>query len=269
MQRPWAYLEKLATGLTDRHAAGAKSPIEETIEQKLVYIVFQPIVDLRTGKTFAQEGLARSATPHFQGPLDLFAAAVKESLCGRLGRILRQMAVDGAPEWPLFVNVNPNEFSEGWLVQPDDPIFWHEQPLYLEITESVPISHFAMCHGVLQEIRSKGIALAVDDLGAGFSNLKYIADLSPEVVKLDRELVAGLTPGSRQFRLVQHIVAMCQDLGARVVAEGIETIAELDAVIAAGAHFGQGYLLARPNTPAPAVDWPTIMAELAKFRGRS
>lgn len=266
MQRPWAYLEKLATGLSDRRAPSAKSPIAETIEQKLVYIVFQPIVDLVTGKTFAQEALARSATPLFQGPLDLFAAAVEHELVGKLGRVLRTMAIEGAPDTPLFVNVNPNEFAEGWLVQPDDPIFWHEHPLYLEITESVPISHFAMCHGVLQEIRAKGIALAIDDLGAGFSNLKYISDLSPEIVKIDRELVAGLTRGSRQYRLVEHIIRLCEDLGAKVVAEGIETIVELDAVMAAGAHFGQGYLLARPNTPAPLVDWSMLMLELDKFR---
>ncbi len=65
----------------------------------------------------------------------------------------------------------------------------------VEITESVPIKYFSQCHWVLAEIRQKGISLAIDDLGAGFSNLKYISDLQPEIVKLDRELIVGCVPG--------------------------------------------------------------------------
>ncbi len=261
-----SYFERLATGLSLR--GSRRLPIEEVIEKKQFYIVYQPVVDLKDGSIFAHEALARSASEHFNGPVDLFAAAVQAELCGRLGRHLRQMAVEGGAAFPLFVNINPNEFSEGWLVRPDDPIFWHEHPLYLEITESVPISHFQLCHSVLREIRQKGIMLAVDDLGAGFSNLKYIADLSPEVVKLDRELIAGLERGSRQFRLVKNIVQLCVDLGSRCVAEGIETVGELDCVLECGVHFGQGYLLARPNTPAPSVDWPGLVAQVEAYRAR-
>ena len=98
--------------------------------------------------------------------------------------------------------------------------------------------------------------LVVDDLGAGYSNLKYIADLNPRVVKLDRDLIAGLTRDSRLFKLVSAIVRLCTELDAKVVAEGIETATELDAVVAAGARYGQGYLLARPAFPPPDITWP-------------
>ena len=133
------------------------------------------------------------------------------------------MAVESCPNHALFINIHPQELDEGWLVQPDDPIFAHYHPVFLEITESVPLSHFSLCHSMLREIRSKGVHLAIDDLGAGYSNLKYIADLNPEIVKLDRGLIAGLHEDKRRQKLVSHMVALCENLGAKVVAEGVGT----------------------------------------------
>ena len=227
----------------------------EFIENSL-RVHYQPLVDLHTHQIFAYEALARSTSKRFAGPPEMFHAAIEAGVCGELGRALRQITVDNSPPVTLFINVNPNEFDEAWLVRPDDPIFWHGEPVYLEITESVPLSHFELCHSVLREIRGKGVFLAVDDLGAGYSNLKYIADLTPDVVKLDRDLVAGLCKESRQQLLVKQLVKLCTEMGARVVAEGIETIDELHAVQDAGVHYGQGFLLARPAFPAPPVIWP-------------
>ena len=107
----------------------------------------------------------------------------------------------------------------------------------------MPLKYNEMCHSILQEIRSRGVKLAVDDLGSGYSNLKYISDLKPDVVKLDRGLIEGLTKGTRLYRLVTAIVNLCVDMGALVVAEGIETAGELHAAIDSGAHFGQGFIL--------------------------
>jgi EAL domain-containing protein (putative c-di-GMP-specific phosphodiesterase class I) len=115
---------------------------------------------------------------------------------------------------------------------------------------------------VLAEIRAKGVRIAVDDLGAGYSNLKYIADLAPEIVKIDRGLVAGLSQHSRLHRLVTSIVQLCTEQGARVVAEGIETAEELRAVLATGAHFAQGYFLARPHREPPTPDWERLFRSL-------
>jgi len=98
-------------------------------------------------------------------------------------------------------------------------MYQHDGDVYLEITEGVPLSHFHLCTTILSEVRGRGIHLVVDDLGAGYSNLKYIADLHPRVVKLDRGLVAGLTQDSRLFKLVSGIVEMCNGLDAMVVAE--------------------------------------------------
>ena len=76
----------------------------------------------------------------------------------------------------------------------------------LEITEGVPLESFERCQSMVAEVRGRGVRLAIDDLGAGYSNLKYIADLRPKLVKLDRELIAGVTPGNRGFKLVRSIV---------------------------------------------------------------
>jgi EAL domain-containing protein (putative c-di-GMP-specific phosphodiesterase class I) len=230
--------------------------IKQVVDTRSVRVVYQPLVDLKTKKVFAYEALVRSLSSDFDSPPSLFAAAVQHSMTGQLGRIIREMAVAGCPSHPLFLNIHPAELNDKFVVQPDDPIFQHSEDVYLEITEGVPLSHFALCQSILSEVRGRGVYLVVDDLGAGYSNLKYIADLHPRVVKLDRDLIMGLTRDTRMFKLVSAIVVLCRELDALVVAEGIETEQELEAVQAAGAHFGQGYLLAKPAFPPPDVHWP-------------
>ena len=155
------------------------------------------------------------------------------------------------PHYPLFLNIDPHEFDYGWLVRPDDPIFRHRHPITVEITESVPIKYFTQCHSVLAEIRQKGMSLAIDDLGAGFSNLKYIADLQPEIVKLDRELILGCVPGNRPFKLLCSIVALCKEMNAKTIAEGIETTTEFNAAIEAGSTTPRATSSAGPPAPPP------------------
>ncbi len=234
----------------------ATHAIRRVLDEKAVRMVYQPVVDLRTRRIFAYEALVRSKAPEFASPPDLFNAAVEHSCTGELGRMLRELSLEGCPDFPLFLNIHPAELNERYIVQPNDPIFRHDRDVYLEITEGVPLSHFHLCQTILSEVRDRGVYLVVDDLGAGYSNLKYIADLQPRVVKLDRGLIAGLTQSSRLFKLVSAIVVLCTELDAVVVAEGIETVEELEAVIASGAQFGQGYLLARPGFPLPELTWP-------------
>jgi EAL domain-containing protein (putative c-di-GMP-specific phosphodiesterase class I) len=218
--------------------------------------VFQPIVRLDTGALFAYETLVRCGVPGFM-PTTLFERAHAERSTGRLGRMIREIAVPLCGGTPIFFNLHPNELEDGWLVRPDDPIFSHDHDIYLEITESVPITHFDLCMSVLREVCGRtGAHLVIDDLGAGYSNLKLIADLEPKVVKLDRALVQDLHRKPRQQKLVSIVVYLCNELGADVVAEGIETYDEYRAVCDSGAQFGQGYLFARPTFPMPAITWP-------------
>lgn len=230
-----------------------------------VSVVFQPIVDLLNGTVFAYEALARCKTKGLENPMVLFEHASEQQQCGPLGRRIRELATADCAEHPLFLNVHPHELSDRFLVQPDDPIFGHEPGVYLEITESVPLSHHALVLGTIREVRGKGVGLVVDDLGAGYSNLRYIADLEPEIVKLDRGLIIQLHDDPRRARLVASIVRLCGDLGARVVAEGVETPDELSAIVDAGVHYVQGYLLARPAHPPPK---PTSQPAIPLAEGR-
>ena len=220
-------------------------------------VVFQPIVSLQDGKLFAYEALVRCGLEALQNPMVLFEHAVQFGCAGRLGRMIREIAVPLSSGKPIFLNVHPQELHEAWIVRPDDPIFSHDHIVYLEVTESMPLTHHELCMNVLGELRSRAnIELVVDDLGAGYSNLKRILDLEPKVVKLDRGLIVNLDKSQRQQRLVKGVVRLCTDLGATVVAEGIETDAEFSALRDTGAHYGQGFLFARPAYPMPSVTWP-------------
>ncbi len=115
-----------------------------------------------------------------------------------------------------------------------------------------------------------GVHLVVDDYGAGHSNLARILDLNPEIVKLDGALIRGIDRDPRRQIIVRHMVALCNDLGAKVVAECIETVDELKAVADQGVHYAQGFVLARPAFPPPAINFPlarrTELPSVAKNR---
>ena len=218
---------------------------------------FQPIVSMATGQAFAQEALVRCKVPEYRDPAKLFERAVEEKSTGRLGRPIRDVAFARGAGHRLFVNVHPDELSSRWLVRPDDPLNYHDAEVFLEITESAAFAYFDLCRSVLKEICARAqVHLVVDDLGAGHSNLKRVLDLEPQVVKLDRQLIIELDKNRRQQILVRSMTELSKELGAAVVAEGIETLDELRAVRDCGVDYVQGYLLAKPAYPIPRVHWP-------------
>jgi EAL domain-containing protein (putative c-di-GMP-specific phosphodiesterase class I) len=222
-----------------------------------IEMVFQPIVELATGQLFAHEALVRCKLPRYANPTVLFSVAEKEHACGHLGHIIRQQTFERCQDTALFVNVHPEELAQRWLVRPDDPMFFHEHEVYLEITESAAFTHYDLCMSVLKDVCARaGVHLVVDDYGAGHSNLARILDLNPEIVKLDGALIRGIDKDARRQTMVRHMVALCGDLGAKVVAECIETVEELKAVADQGVHYAQGFILARPSYPPPEVHFP-------------
>jgi EAL domain-containing protein (putative c-di-GMP-specific phosphodiesterase class I) len=104
-------------------------------------------------------------------------------------------------------------------------------------------------------LRKLGFRLAVDDLGAGFAGLTSFAQIEPEVVKFDMSLVRGLTDSSTRQKLIRSMSTLFREMGITSVAEGVETAAERDAVLAAGCDLIQGYLYAKPGKPFPTVSW--------------
>jgi EAL domain-containing protein (putative c-di-GMP-specific phosphodiesterase class I) len=231
-------------------------------------VVFQPIVDMRNGRTFAFEALVRCKDPRYPTPPRLFEAAIEEGACGWLGRSIREIAFRTCGDNKLFVNLHPQELTSRWLVKPDDPIGFHDRPVYLEITEASAFEHFELCMGVLKELcRRTGAYLVVDDFGAGYSNLERVADLAPAVVKLDMALTRDIHNRKARQIIVRHVVGMCTELGAVVVGEGVETIEELHCLRDLGVCYAQGYLLARPGSPPPQPRWPPSPAPPPSSRG--
>jgi EAL domain-containing protein (putative c-di-GMP-specific phosphodiesterase class I) len=171
--------------------------------------------------------------------------------------LIRDVAFGTCGDIPLFVNLHPDELSSRWLVRPDDPLCLHGPQVFLEITESAAFTHFDLCRSVLNELcRRTGALLVVDDFGAGYSNLQRLVDLQPAIVKLDLALTRNIHRLPRMQAVVRHMVNLCTELGARVVAEGIESVDELKCAIDLGIHYAQGYLLARPGAPPPVPAWP-------------
>ena len=251
-------------GGTNRHSVpwGRKkrerSAVRDIAPQDIA-VVFQPIVDLKSKKLFAAECLVRCKWPIFRSPLDLFHAASEFQTTGKLGRVIREVSFENIQIDRLFLNLHPEELESSWLVRPDDPLCMYEGDLYLEITETTMIKYFDLCDNVLREVCARtGAKLAIDDLGAGYSNFKRLVDLEPAVVKLDMSLIRDIHLHDRQRILVRHLVELCTDLGAKVVGEGVEVADELKVLIDLGVHFGQGYLLAKPAAEIPEINWPAL-----------
>jgi EAL domain-containing protein (putative c-di-GMP-specific phosphodiesterase class I) len=232
----------------------ATAQLAGLIEPEDLAVVYQPIVDLEDQSVFACEALARSLRDDCESPTQLFRRAAILGKTGALGRVLRQRIARAGIQLHLFVNIHPFELNGPWLLDEADPIFEHSQRIYLEITETMPLGSFDEFKHALDTLRARpNVHFVVDDLGAGFSNLRRISDLAPSVVKIDKNLITGLPDSQRQQRLLAGIVRLCTDLGARVVAEGIETEDEFLASRDAGAHYGQGFLWARPAAPLPTI----------------
>ncbi|MEY2936196.1 MAG: hypothetical protein RL033_6945 [Pseudomonadota bacterium] len=221
-----------------------------------VGVAYQPIVEAHSGKLFAYEVLARCTVPELASPVVLFERAVQERACGRLGRMIREQALGSDLPAPLFLNIHPDELVERWLVRPDDPVGFIKEPVYLEITETAAFEHHDLCKSVLREVCARTRAkLVIDDFGSGHSNLTRLLDLEPAIVKLDLQLIREVHSSSRKRAVIRSVTALCHELGASVVAEGIETAAELVCLQDLGVDYAQGYLLARPANPAPEVRW--------------
>jgi EAL domain-containing protein (putative c-di-GMP-specific phosphodiesterase class I) len=228
-----------------------------SLTREQIDVVYQPIVDAQSGSLFAHEVLVRCKVPSLAAPLTLFQRGVDERACGRLGRLIREQATSSDLGVPLFLNIHPDELVERWLVRPDDPIGFYPHQVFLEITETAAFVHHDLCDSVLREVCSRtGAQLAIDDFGAGHSNLTRLLELGPAVVKFDLDLIRDVHTSPKKRAVIRYMTGLCHELHAHVVAEGIESVQELACLRDLGVDYVQGYLLARPANPAPAVHWP-------------
>jgi EAL domain-containing protein (putative c-di-GMP-specific phosphodiesterase class I) len=212
-------------------------------------LVYQPILLARDGTGYGYEALARTSEPRLPHPGVLFDVAERLDRVHELGRAIRGHAAEfiGKSGIPIaFVNVHPLELSDDALLRPDAPLSRHAHSVVLEITERQSIEGVPGLPGRIKALRTLGYRLAIDDLGAGYAGLGTFAILEPDVVKLDMSLVRGCDHEPVKQQLIRSMTSLCKELGALVVAEGIETPAERDTVVELGCDLLQGYLLGRP-----------------------
>jgi len=229
-------------------------------------MVFQPIVDLRTGRVAGYESLARFNRLPRRGPDVWFAQAQR---CG-LGAALEARAVELALATPgrpagsyLTVNLSPSSLvtEEIRSVLPE-----RLDELVIEITEHELVSDDPAITAAIAALRERGARLAVDDAGAGYAGLTHVMRLKPDVIKLDRALTSGVDADPVKAALIGSFVGYARDIRAVICAEGIETLEELTHLADLDVAFGQGYRLARPGPPWQAVDGSAVDACLAAAR---
>jgi EAL domain-containing protein (putative c-di-GMP-specific phosphodiesterase class I) len=257
--------EAQANSLEERRRAAQRhiAELRDVLEGRLVRSVYQPIVDILEPRVLGWEALSRPAGGSFENIEELFKAAYEARSVWPLERLCREKAMEGLhgiqPGELLFLNVEPDSI--------DDPQFRSPQMLemlqaaglspervVLEMTEHARVRDFTAFRQRLTYFRSQGFRLAIDDMGSGYSALASVAEIQPEFIKIDMSLVRELDTRPLKRELVDTIARFARRAGIEVVAEGIETIGELEVVLDIGVPLGQGYLFARPSAPPPQPD---------------
>jgi EAL domain-containing protein (putative c-di-GMP-specific phosphodiesterase class I) len=199
----------------------------------------------------------RSEEPSLSSPGAILDAAERLNRLVELGRVVRSRAIEPVECWPrdasLFVNLHPAELLDPELLSPDAPMFSLAHRIFLEITERAAIHNILEVRDRVAQLRHAGYRIAVDDLGAGYAGLTSFATLEPDIVKLDMALTQGSDSSALKRRLIRAMRSVCGDLGILIVAEGIETAAELDTVSELGCDFAQGFFLGRPERVVKAM----------------
>lgn len=236
-----------------------------------LWMAYQPIVSWSGQRLFGFEALLRTREAAFPNPGVLLEAAETLGQVHPLGRAIRA-SVAGTlaanPDTTLsFVNLHAQDLSDPSLYDPEGPLSAFARRVVLEITERASIERIPDVEAKVARLRTLGFRIAIDDLGAGYAGLTTIAQLEPDVVKLDMSLVRGVSTERTKRKLVSSIASVSRDLGILVVAEGIETVAERDTLIDLGCDLFQGYLFGRPQQSFPAVKWagPLVAADAAPF----
>ena len=224
-----------------------RAATEEVIEAGGPRIVYQPIVDMRHNAVVAYEALSRfddSVSPDvwFKNAARVNLGAELELAAVGAAIVGFQPRSEGAY---LSVNVSPTTLCDPRLfelVSATSP-----QRIVLELTEHLAVDDYCQYRAAVAHLRGLGVRLAVDDAGAGYASFRHIVDLHPDIIKIDGSLVQGAHLDSSRRSLIMAFVTFAADLGATLVAEGVELDAEADALRAWGVGFGQGWLFGKPG----------------------
>lgn len=239
--------------------------LHEIILATRLAAVFQPILDMQSATVIGFEGLIRGPVGSpLHSPVDLFSTA---RACGKVAEVeylSRRVVLESFARLgfagKVFLNVSPDvllqqDSKTGETLKYIERLGLQPRQVIIELTENAPTLDYPSLRDATEHYRSMGFEIAIDDLGEGFSGLRLWSEIRPDYVKIDKHFIQNIhiDPVKLQFaRSIQEIAAKS---GARVIAEGIESHAELMAVRGLGIAYGQGYHIARPSA-APASDVP-------------
>ena len=248
--------------------AELEKDLRYALENDQLTLEFQPKLCTVTNAITGVEALARWHHPS-KGvivPDRFIPIAEKSGSMTKLGDSVLRLALAQARSWnengqriPVAVNVSPVQFESPDLVvdilSTLDDFDVDPELLELEITETLAMFDYRASKRRIDELRSHGVRVAIDDFGTGYSNLSQLARLSVDTIKIDQSLVNGIGQNSKAEAMLEATINMARALGYNIVAEGIETLEQLNALQVLGCNQIQGYFVAKPATASDLAVW--------------
>lgn len=229
--------------------------VEALIASGGIRPVFQPIIELASGKTVGYEGLSRFDAAVQLSVDDWFEMANRVGMCVELevacmSAMIRVLALSPPLDGYIALNVSPKtlmEYDFDELPNRSQQGGW-----VLEITEHSEVTDYPVLAQRLRALQSRGFRIAIDDAGAGYSSLRHVLRLAPDIVKLDISISRDIDKILRNQQLSSAIISFSRETGIALIAEGVETADERDTLLRLGVAYGQGYLFGRPAPVAPS-----------------
>lgn len=250
-QRSRQLQEETDRALRRRHAERVRAVLDAADRLE---ICFQPVIGFDSGRVEGLEALARFRTEPYRSPDRWFAEAADLGMGADLELCALRLALEYAPRLAedvyLAVNLSPEVLPRPEVV---GLIADWAGRIVIEITEHAMVSEYDAFNVHLDRLRRRGVRVAVDDVGSGYSTLRHVVRLAPDLIKLDRALVMAIDTDPGLPSLIGGLAAYARDRGVTLVAEGIESAAEMHALRALGVTHGQGFYLAEPQ-PLDAID---------------
>ena len=245
------------------------------------FLVYQPQVEMRTGRACGVEALLRWRDPErgVIGPAEFIPVAEESGMIQVLGaRVLRD-ACKQVMSWHrhnmllrLSVNLSVQQLQhDSWMSVVEEALRASGLParyLDLEITESIIITHPNKAVATLMKLKQMGVSVTVDDFGTGYSSLSYLARLPIQAVKIDQRFVQGLEQNKNDEAIILAIIAISQSLGLRTIAEGVESVAQFQYLKSHGCEQAQGYLISRPLEEPELRAWWKMQDDENRIVGR-
>jgi EAL domain-containing protein (putative c-di-GMP-specific phosphodiesterase class I) len=219
-----------------------------------LWMAYQPIVSYSKRRVIAYEALMRSTDRTLPHPGAIIDAAQRLGELQTLGRAVRRQVAQTLLKTPVpqvFVNLHPSDLQDDELYAKESPLSTIASRVVLEVTERASLDMVKDAQVRVARLRQLGFRIAIDDVGAGYAGLTSVAQLEPEVMKIDMSLVRDVDVSATKQKLIGAMTSLCGEMQVMVIAEGIETKLERDTVARLGCEHMQGYLFARPDKPFP------------------